>query len=63
MVCLVFSPQEYEERLEAYVAKNKEDRAKVAKKGGKFHAYSLEQFGLDGAAVEKEMQWYKDKYL
>jgi len=45
------------------VAKNKEDRAKVAKKGGKFHAYSLEQFGLDEAAVEKEMQWYKDKYL
>ena len=28
----------------------------------KFHAYSLEEYGLDKAQVKDALKWYYDKY-
>lgn len=49
----------YEQKLVAYIAKNKSER----KAKGVSHSYSLEQFGLSREAVAAEVSWYTEKYL
>ena len=53
----------YEDKLVAYIAANKAERAKQASTGKAMHSYSLEQFGLDDAAIAKECAWYSKKFL
>jgi len=53
----------YEAKLEAYIAKNKAERAKSAAKKVSAHNYSLGMYGLSSQAVSEKVKWYADKYL
>ncbi len=54
---------EFEAAMRSYLEKNAKDReAAEFKKMQKFHAYSLEEYGLDKAQVKDALKWYYDKY-
>ena len=57
-----FAP-EYEERLDAYLKSNAENRAKAKSSNkGVMHSYSLEDYGLTKEQVAKEFQSYVRDY-
>lgn len=60
---------EYQNKLNEYLKKSDEKRAKMASKGqaskgkkGTLHAYSLEDYGLSKELVAEEFKDYIDKY-
>lgn len=62
---LGFSP-EYENRIDVYLAKNAEERAKLkaekAASGEKLHEYTLEEYGLSKEIVRERFADYTAKY-
>lgn len=54
---------EFEERMNAYVAQSKKDRAAKMGTKSQLHTYSMEEYGLDEADTRSRLSWYYDKYL
>jgi hypothetical protein len=55
---------EYEEKLDAYLKKNAEERTKSAakKSSGVLHSYKAEDFGLTNDQIQSEFKDYIDRY-
>lgn len=57
-------PPAFEAAMRAYLAENKAKREeRSVAKLKRFHAYSLEEYGLTEGAIRSEMQWYYDEML
>jgi len=54
---------EYDARLDAYLAEQDEERAKMKKTQETFHSYSMEDYGIPTEEVKKKFDWYTPLYL
>jgi hypothetical protein len=55
---------EYQERMDAYISKNAEERKKLkeSKKAAELHSYRLEDYGLSKEKVLERFSDYINKY-
>ena len=48
--------------MKEYLAKNAAKREASSARLKKFHAYSLDEYGLTAAEVKQTLKWYYDQY-